>query len=77
MASALGVVCNLQHEVVVFSRRDDHVPTAEEPLEKAIRLWKAGDGERAVAHYMASFDVDLPTAVRGLKDFSASHRLDG
>jgi hypothetical protein len=77
VASALGVVCDVQHEMVVFSRRDDHVPPAEEPLEKAIRLWKAGDGERAVAHYMASFNVDLPTAVRDLKDFAASHRSDG
>jgi hypothetical protein len=34
VASALGAVCDVQHEMVVFSRRDDHVPPAEEPLEK-------------------------------------------
>jgi hypothetical protein len=67
VAASLGVVCDLRHEMVLFSRRDDYVAPVEGPLEKSLRLWRAGDGEGALAHYMASFNVDLRTAVRELK----------
>ena len=77
VATCLGVNCDIDHDLVRLSRGDDYVPPAEEPLEKALRLWKSGDGEGAVAHYMASFNVDLRTAVRDLKNFVARALSDG
>jgi hypothetical protein len=71
VARCLGVTCDIEDDMVRFSRDDDYVAPPEEPLEKALRLWKAGDGEGAVAHYMVSFNVDLRVAVRELKDLAA------
>jgi hypothetical protein len=66
VAEQLGVDCETEHELVAQSRQEVARPRTEESLHKAIRMWTSGDPEGAVAHYMASFGVDLRTAVAAL-----------
>ena len=66
VALRLGVTCDTEHDLVALSEPPADAHTLEHPLDKAIRLWRAGDKEGATACYMTAQSVGLAEALHAL-----------
>jgi hypothetical protein len=66
VAWRLGVSCNTEHSLVALSEPVLAPAHPEEPLDTAVRLWRAGDKEGATACYMTTQNVGLAEALKAL-----------